>query len=85
MFSELIKESRIKAGITQLQAAEALGYKGNQFIQSWESGRSMPPVDKLDALSRMYKMDCRNLVAAYCDQKLAQLKAKILKEIHDNR
>lgn len=48
----IIKESRIAAGLTQLQAAEALG-RPQQTIAAWENGRSQPDANTLFDLFRV--------------------------------
>lgn len=49
-----LRAARIAAGLTQRQLGEMCGYAGNsaeRTVQHWESGRSMPPLDKLRALA----------------------------------
>lgn len=48
----IIKESRISAGLTQFQVAEALGRTQN-VISAWEMGRSQPDANTLFELFRV--------------------------------
>lgn len=45
----IIKESRLTAGLTQLQVAEALG-RPQQTVANWELGRSQPDANTLFSL-----------------------------------
>ena len=46
---QVIKESRLSAGLTQKQVAEALG-RPQQTIASWETGKSQPDANTLFVL-----------------------------------
>lgn len=50
----MLKEMREKAGLTQMQVAEALGYSSAQFISNWEAGKARPPLKTLPRLAKMY-------------------------------
>lgn len=39
----LLREFRRKAGITQHELSDALGYESAQFVSNWERGISTPP------------------------------------------
>ena len=53
--NNLLKTSRQAAGLTQLKAAKALGYKNQTFVTNWENGRSNPPSDAVIKLRTIYK------------------------------
>lgn len=46
---QVIKESRLSAGLTQVQVSELLG-RPQQTIASWESGKSQPDANTLFVL-----------------------------------
>lgn len=48
---ENIKMLRNKAGLTQEQLSEALGYRTSSIVAMWESGERKPPSDKLPLLA----------------------------------
>ena len=50
--ARIIKESRLSAGLTQLQVAQSLG-RPQQTIASWESGKSQPDANTLFELFRV--------------------------------
>ncbi len=51
--ARILKESRITAGLTQKQAAEALG-RAQQTLASWETGKSQPDANTLFVLFDIY-------------------------------
>lgn len=51
-----LKEKRIKAGITQADVANKLGYSTPQFISNIERGLCSPPLKNLKVLVRLYKI-----------------------------
>lgn len=55
--SQYLKESRIRAGLTQKDISKKLGYESPQFISNWERGISSPPLNALKTLIKMYKLN----------------------------
>jgi transcriptional regulator with XRE-family HTH domain len=47
---------REKAGLTQKDVSDALGYTTPQFISNVERGRCRFPVEKLPKLKRLYRL-----------------------------
>lgn len=62
--NEELKKARKTKGLTQSQAAVALGIK-NTTISNWESGVSRPDVDTLVSLCRLYDVTPNNLLEYY--------------------
>ncbi len=50
------REFREKAGLTQRQVSDALGYTTPQFVSNVERGRCRFPVEKLPKLKRLYRL-----------------------------
>lgn len=50
------RELREKAGLTQKEVSDALGYTTPQFISNVERGRCRFPVEKLPKLKRLYRL-----------------------------
>lgn len=50
------REYREKAGLTQREVSDALGYTTPQFISNVERGRCRFPVEKLPKLKRLYRL-----------------------------
>lgn len=59
---EIIKEARIKKGLTQAQVASALGYKNFQAYQRWELGARPVPNEKKRALANLLDLTVDDLV-----------------------
>lgn len=52
-----MRDARIKAGLSQGELAEALGYKSAQFVSNWERGVSSPPLALLRKLATVLGVD----------------------------
>lgn len=50
------RQFREKAGLTQKEVSDALGYTTPQFISNVERGRCRFPVEKLGKLKRLYRL-----------------------------
>jgi transcriptional regulator with XRE-family HTH domain len=53
-FGARLMEAREIAGLTQLDAASAMGYSQQVQFSLWESGQRMPPLDVVIRLARLY-------------------------------
>jgi transcriptional regulator with XRE-family HTH domain len=53
---------REKAGLTQKEVSDALGYTTPQFISNVERGRCRFPVEKLPKLKRLYRLSSDQVV-----------------------
>ena len=60
--SEKIFTLRKQKGLSQEQLGEALGVS-RQAVSKWESGQSLPDLDKLLALSRYFEVSTDSLLA----------------------
>lgn len=56
----LLKECRLSAGLTQYEAAAALGIT-RTTISMWETGDSMPRADMLPRISNLYHCEISDL------------------------
>ncbi|MGZ3650969.1 MAG: helix-turn-helix domain-containing protein [Bdellovibrionota bacterium] len=57
-----LREMRKKAGLTQRQVSDALGYSSSQFISNFECGIAVPPLRKLKTMVDLYNMDVSELL-----------------------
>lgn len=48
------KEMRKKAGLSQVDVAQKLGYSSAQFVSNWERGLAAPPLEKLSTIIKIY-------------------------------
>ena len=51
---ERIKELRKKSGLTIREVSEYMGFTTDQAVCKWQRGESLPTVDNLYALSKLY-------------------------------
>ena len=49
-----IKTLRVNSGYTVEEIADYMGFTGPQAVYKWEWGKSLPAVDNLFALSRLF-------------------------------
>lgn len=64
-FHIYIKGLRIKAGLTQSDVADHLGYKNAQFISNWERGICLPSAASLSVLAKLYNVSLKKLFNEY--------------------
>lgn len=67
----VLRTSRLKAGLSQAETADKLGYSTPQFISNWERGVSRPPIRSLKKLASLYKMSAEGLFEEILKEELA--------------
>ena len=55
-----LKAARINAGLTQKEAAKALGIS-NKTLHSWEKGDTSPSAEHIDAICDLYKLSYNDI------------------------
>lgn len=80
MLSTLLKEARIKANLSQGEAAYSLGFSSPQFVSNWERGLSSPPIKHVWALSDLYKINPDKLLKAIEEHKVARIKERMKRD-----
>ena len=68
MLGENLKNSRLKSGLTQEQAAEKL-YVVRQTISKWEKGLSAPDANQLISISTLYSVSVVELLDLNVEEK----------------
>lgn len=61
-FADFLRESRIKANMSQIEVASELGYSTSQFISNWERELAAPPVKVLKKLGKLYSVSSEKLL-----------------------
>lgn len=56
------KNLREKAGLTQREVSDSLGYSTPQFISNVERGRCRFPVQKLSKIKKLYRLSSDQMV-----------------------
>ena len=75
-----LKRLRMKAGLTQRDAASALGYNTPQFVSNNERGISAPLIKTIPKLAKLYNTDARFLFECIRDAKIASMREKLNRE-----
>ena len=75
-----LKDCRLKAGLSQKEVADHLGYDTAQFISNWERGVSSPPISSLWRLASFYGISAQKLFDIVLEEEIRlttmSLKAK---------
>lgn len=70
----------MKAGLSQRDVSDTLGYSTPQFISNNERGISAPPLRDIPKLAKLYNTDARFLFECIRDAKIAELSTKLNKQ-----
>lgn len=67
------KNLREKAGLTQREVSDALGYSTPQFISNVERGRCRFPVQKLPKIKRIYRLSNDQIINLFISEERLEL------------
>jgi transcriptional regulator with XRE-family HTH domain len=73
------KNLREKAGLTQREVSEALGYSTPQFISNVERGRCRFPIQKLPKIKKLYRVTVDQMIDLILSEE-KQILLKVLKK-----
>ncbi len=59
---EYLREMRDVSHYTQREVADILNYSSAQFISNFERGITLPPLNRLKTLVKLYKLDVNRLM-----------------------
>lgn len=62
-----LREKRETNNFTQNELASKLGYSSPQFVSNWERGLARPPTVQLKAISKLLKIDRKELIGFLVD------------------
>ncbi|MEK2645275.1 helix-turn-helix domain-containing protein [Bdellovibrio sp. BCCA] len=85
ILGEFLKEKRMKAGLSQGDVADKLGYSTPQFISNWERGVSMPPINTLKKLGQLYKISADDLFEVTLAARVDEVKAELRRKFDEAR
>ena len=80
--AEFLKLAREKAGLSQRQIADDLGYQSAQFISNWERGISSPPMKTLKQLGELYSVSAEDLYEIMVEDTLRRVEADLHREFY---
>jgi transcriptional regulator with XRE-family HTH domain len=75
-----LKEARSKAGLSQKDVSDELGYTTAQFVSNWERGLSTPPGRTLRKLAKLYKVGAEELYDVLLNETLNRVEVQLRKE-----
>lgn len=79
-FSELLRDLRAQAHLTQNEVASKLQYTTPQYVSNWERGISRPPVSHLKTLAKIFKYDPELLFERYIEEEIRLLTVSFKKQ-----
>lgn len=77
MIGDKLKAMREKAGLSQRQVTDKLGWATNQALSNAERGVSLPPVESIPVLAKLYGMDEKYLRQMVFDETMRIHEAKL--------
>lgn len=63
-----IKEIRMEKHISVNEICEYMGFENPQAVYKWQRGESLPSVDNLFALSRLFDTSMENILCEAADE-----------------
>lgn len=73
LLANFLRTHREKAGFSQADVAQKLGYSTPQFVSNWERGISAPPFNALKKLAVLYSIDADALFNVVLENKLGEV------------
>ena len=67
------KSLREKAGLTQREVSDTLGYSTPQFISNVERGRCRFPVQKLSKIKKLYRLSTEQVLDLFLTEERSSL------------
>lgn len=80
--AQFLKQAREKAGLSQRQVADELGYQSAQFISNWERGISSPPLKTLKRLGDLYRVQAEALYEIMLEDTLRRVEDNLHREFY---
>ncbi len=80
-FASLLRDLRVKAGLSQGDVRKVLGYTSPQFISNWERGLSDPPVETVVKLANLYRVPMDALLENYIQIQVQSFEQEIRSKI----
>ncbi|MBS1970654.1 MAG: helix-turn-helix transcriptional regulator [Bdellovibrionales bacterium] len=81
--SVFLRESRMRAGLSQAQVARRLKYGTAQFISNWERGVSEPPLKAIKILAKIYNIPAEEIFEVVLRTTLEKVKEDLTAKFRD--
>jgi transcriptional regulator with XRE-family HTH domain len=62
IIGRFLRQERVRAGLTQWEVAQILGYSSSQFVSNWERGISRPPLPALPKIAQILHVMPKDLI-----------------------
>jgi len=76
-----LKDTRVHAGLSQMDVAKKLGFATPQFVSNWENGRSSPPMKHVDKICLIYSFDVDKFCELLAEHSCCQAELKTRQEL----
>ena len=76
-FGAYLGRKRKEAGLSQEEAAAALGYSDRFFLSRIENSRVSLPLDKIPVIAELYSIPVRDLAAAVIEEQTRILRGRV--------
>lgn len=77
LMADFLIACRLKAGFTQAEVAQKLGYTTPQFVSNWERALATPPLNTMAKIIRLYKIKPEAIVEVILEQQRAYILEKM--------
>ncbi len=77
-----LKESRIRAGYSQLEVAHRVGYNTAQVVSDWERDVQSPPGRALRKLTTIYNISIDDIYTIMLEAGISRLKLKLRRAVY---
>lgn len=76
-----LKAMRENAGLSQSDVAREIGWTTPQLVSNFERSISLPPIDSLKQLSKIYKVDCDYLKQLIFEASVSSYRESLSKKL----
>ncbi len=77
-----LRESRLRAGYSQLEVAKRLGYNTAQVVSDWERDVQSPPGHALRKLAIAYNISIDAIYTIMLEAGISRLKEKLKRDVY---
>ena len=85
VLGKFLQDARMRAGLSQKDVADDLGYQRAQYVSNWERGLTTPPGRTLRRLADLYQIPAEELYDVILEFMLKQTRVDLEKEYFGSR
>lgn len=83
--AKILREARIKKGLSQIDVSKKLGYDSSQFVSNWERSLAVPPVKSLKKIASIYGLETDKLYDMFLKMTLEKVERDFEAEFHGRK